>query len=393
MSNKQLKWGLSASDEKSLDELCGWKRTSTGENGYVIQLVVYLWDNWSKDGFGSGKEGGDFSGCGYSEAPCSSIEHVISLRYPTLGKGESHINIVGSGPLNHSISFASSSLQALSDSEKPQVMFEETKKGTALIISDEDENDLNDSIISSNVDLSFFDVSFTKPTITTHHEVLIESSGTNTLLSVSDCSFNPGRGVEESFGYCVMRVNGGSVVIERSSLSLISELKGLIAFRPSVSQVTLQNVNISFADVTERSVISMMEEENQMNGEKKVFSNGNRPVLRVIGCSFANITNEGIGASVVDVGSFEDGVECTIEDCTMSTCRSDLNTEGEGMKLGLKSGESVLKVNGSSFSTCRCSTETGRGGGLLIDGADSNINYADEYYFLPLNLKIMNILF
>eukprot|EP00770_Monocercomonoides_exilis_P014349 MONOS_14295.1-p1 / transcript=MONOS_14295.1 / gene=MONOS_14295 / organism=Monocercomonoides_exilis_PA203 / gene_product=unspecified product / transcript_product=unspecified product / location=Mono_scaffold00973:12275-17305(+) / protein_length=1677 / sequence_SO=supercontig / SO=protein_coding / is_pseudo=false len=108
MSNEQLKWGLSASDKNSLDELCGWERASTGENGYVIPLVVHLWANWSGDGFVSRENGGDFSGCGFSEAPCSSINHLISLRYSTLGEGEKHIVIVGSGLLSHSISFLSS---------------------------------------------------------------------------------------------------------------------------------------------------------------------------------------------------------------------------------------------------------------------------------------------
>ncbi|KAH7815519.1 uncharacterized protein MONOS_7424 [Monocercomonoides exilis] len=393
MSNEQLKWGLSASDEKSLYELCGWERKTTGENGYAIPLVVYLWRNWSKDGFVSNEKGGDFSGCGYSEAPCSSINHLISLRYLTLGKGESQISIGDSGLLSHSISFLSS-LPTLPDSEAPAVVIKGTKKGTGVTISDEDENDLDEgSMISSNVSLSFVNVSFTKPSIIARHEVFIDSSGTNTLLSVSDCSFGPGRGVAESFGYCLMRVNGGSVLIERSSLSLISELKGLIAFSPSAGEVTLQNVNISFVDVTERSLISMMEKDNQMNGEKKDFSNGNKPVLRVVGCSFANITKEGIGASVVDVGSFEDGVECVMDECSMSSCKSGLSDEGGGMRVVLKSEESMLKVNGSSFSICKCSSETGCGGGLFIDGSDPHANYGNESQIPPLNFKIVNILF
>ncbi|KAH7821388.1 uncharacterized protein MONOS_8164 [Monocercomonoides exilis] len=394
VNKEHLKWEIKEEELGSLDELCGWERKSTGEEGYVIPLVVYLWRNWSGDGYVSREKGGDFSGCGYSEAPCSSIDHLISLRYPTLDEGESHISIVGSGLLSHSISFSSSfSSSSSSISESPKVVIEGTKKGTSVTISDEEENVSKDSMISSNVSLSFVNVSFTKPATATHHEVLIESSGANTLLSVSDCSFGPGRGVAESFGYCVMRVDGGSVVIEKCSLSLISELKGLIAFSLSAADVTVQNVNISFADLTERSLISMMEEENQMNGEKKVFSNGNKPVLRVVGCSFANITNEGIRASVVDVGSFESGVECVVDECSMSSCKSGLSREGGGMKVVLKSGESVLKVNGSSFSMCKCSSETGCGGGLFIDGSDPHANYGNESQIPPLNFKIVNILF
>ncbi|KAH7832642.1 uncharacterized protein MONOS_9802 [Monocercomonoides exilis] len=390
VNEDHLKWEMSSEELRSLDELCGWERKTTGEEGYVIPLVVYLWDNWSGNGFVSREKGGDFSGCGYSEAPCSSIDHLISLRYPTFGEGETHIAIVGSGLLSHSISFSFSSSSVV---ELPKVVIEGTKKGTGMTISDEDENDLDDgSMISSNVSLSIVNMSFTKPAITTHHEVLIESSGTNILLTVSDCSFGSLTGLTETAGYCMIRVNGGSVVIERSSLSLISELKGLIAFRPSSGEVTVQNVNISFAGVIERSLISMID-ENQMNGDENTGSNGNRPVLRVVGCSFANITNEGNEANVIEVGSYEHGMECVIDECSMSSCKSGLSREGGGMKVVLKRGESVLKVNGSSFSICKCSSETGCGGGLFIDGSDPNANYGNESQIPSLNFKIVNVLF
>ncbi|KAH7818581.1 uncharacterized protein MONOS_14473 [Monocercomonoides exilis] len=392
MSNEQLKWGLSAIDKNSLDELCGWERKTTGE-GYVIPLVVYLWTIWSKDGFVSKEKGGDFSGCGFSEAPCSSIDHLISLRYSTLGEGETHISIGDSGLLSHSISF-SSSLPTLPDSEAPAVVIKGTKKGSSVTITDEDGNAVSSgAMISSNVSLSFVNVSFTKPSVTTNHAVFIESSGTNTVLSISDCSFGSSSWTVESFAYCVIKVNGGSAAIQSSTLNKINELKGFIAFNPSASQVTIQNVNISSATLTANSLISMIEEESQMNGNENTHLNGNEPVLRVVGCSFVNITNEEIGASVIGVGSFDNAMECTIEDCTMSTCRSDLSTEGGGMKVVLKGEESVLKVNGSTFSMCKCSTVSGRGGGLFIDGADPNVNCADETQIPLLRIKIVNIKF
>ncbi|KAH7816349.1 putative Protein tyrosine and serine/threonine kinase [Monocercomonoides exilis] len=393
MSNEKLKEELSASDKKSLDELCGWERKTTGENGYVIPLVVYLWRNWSKDGFVSKEKGGDFSGCGFSEAPCSSIDHLISLRYEPLGKGESQIGIGDSGLLSHPISFLSS-LPTLPDSEAPAVAIKGTKKGTSVTITDEDGNAVSSgAMISSNVSLSFVNVSFTKPSITTSHAVFIESSRTNTVLSVTDCSFGSAGGTVESFEYCLIKVNGGSAAVQSCTLNKINELKGFIAFSQSASQVTIQNVNISSATLKENSLISMIEEENQMNGNENTHLNGNKPVLKVVYCSFENIMNEGSSASVIELGSFDYAMECTIEDCAMSTCRSDLSTEGGGMKVVLKSEESILKVNGSSFSMCRCSTESGRGGGLFIDGADPNVNIDDESQIPSLNFKIVNILF
>ncbi|KAH7815908.1 uncharacterized protein MONOS_866 [Monocercomonoides exilis] len=393
MSNEKLKEELSTSDKKSLDELCGWERKTTGENGYVIPLVVYLWANWSKDGFVSKEKGGDFSGCGFSEAPCSSIDHLISLRYEPLGKGESQISIGDSGSLSHPISFLSS-LPTSPDSEAPAVVIKGTKKGTSVTITDEDGNAVSSgAMISSNVSLSFFNLSFIKPSITTNHAIFIVSSGTNTVLSVTDCSFGSSSGTVESFAYCVIKVNGGSAAIQSSTLNKINELKGFIAFSPSASQVTIQNVNISSATLTANSLISMTEEENQMNGDESTHLNGNKPVLKVVYCSFETIMNEGSSASVIELGSFENAIECTIEDCIMSTCRSDLSTEGGGIKVALKSEESVLKVNGSMLSTCKCSTVSGRGGGLFIDGADTGVVYNDESQIPSLNFKIVNILF
>ncbi|KAH7819198.1 uncharacterized protein MONOS_10303 [Monocercomonoides exilis] len=390
MPNEKLKEELSTSDKKSLDELCGWERASTGEEGYVIPLVVYLWTNWSGNGFVSKEKGGDFSGCGFSEAPCSSIDHLISLRFEPLGEGESHINIVGTGLLSHSISFSFISSSIL---ELPKVVIKATAKGTGVTVTDEDENDPNDSMISSNVNLSLVNMSFTKPVAKTNHAVFIESSGTNTVLTVTDCSFGSLTGVTETAGYCMMRVNGGSVMIERCSLSLISELKGFITFSPSVNQVIVQKVNISLTTVTEGSLITMIEEENQMNEKENSHSNGNRPVLRVVECSFANITNEGIGAGVIEVGSFEHGVEYIIDECSITNCKSALGTEGGGMRVVLKSEETVFKINDSSFSICKCSKESGFGGGLFINGAEDNVNYADETQIPPLKFKIVNILF
>ncbi|KAH7827763.1 uncharacterized protein MONOS_17272 [Monocercomonoides exilis] len=364
VNKENFKWEMSSEELGLLDELCGWERKMTGEEGYVIPLVVYLWSNWSGDGFVSKEKGEDFSGCGFSEAPCSSIDHLISLRYSTLGEGETHIMVI-----------------------------EGTKKGTALIISDEDENELDDgSMISSNVSLSFVNVLFTKPTITTHHKVFIESSGANANLSFVDCSFGSLTGITETAGYCMMIVKGGNVLIQRCTLNGINELKGFIAFTPEVIDVIVENVKITNIGVTDGSLISGLG-DSQMNGCSLFHSNYNKPALKVVGCSFTNITNEGSRASVIDVGSFDFVLECIIDECAISSCKSASSLEGGGMKVAVKSEESVLKVNSSSFSMCKCSTQSGRGGGLLIDGAEENANYADETQIPPLKFKIVNVLF
>ncbi|KAH7819124.1 uncharacterized protein MONOS_12790 [Monocercomonoides exilis] len=274
VKKEHLKWEMSPEELESLDELCGWERKTTGEEGYVIPLVVYLWSNWSGDGFVSVEKGGDFSGCGFSEAPCLSIDHLISLRCPTLGEGETHISIVGSGLLSHSISFSFIS-SSISGSQK--VVIEGTKKGTSVTISDEDENDLDDgSMISSNVSLSFVNVSFTKPSITTHHEVFIESSGTSSLLSVADCSFGSLTGLTETAGYCLMRVNGKSLAIEDFMLSELNVAKGFVEFGAEMEVISVVNVSISNTTISVCSMITLTEGSHNFQFTKRKERNVNK---------------------------------------------------------------------------------------------------------------------
>ncbi|KAH7831025.1 uncharacterized protein MONOS_6881 [Monocercomonoides exilis] len=124
VSEDSFKLEMSSEELGSLDELSGWEGKTTGEEGYVIPLIVYLRSNWSGNGFASFESGKDFSGCGYSVAPCSSIDHLVSLRFATLETEESKIIVSGSGLIRSSISFSSSS------SNTPIVKIEGEENGT-----------------------------------------------------------------------------------------------------------------------------------------------------------------------------------------------------------------------------------------------------------------------
>ncbi|KAH7829845.1 uncharacterized protein MONOS_14288 [Monocercomonoides exilis] len=355
VNKEHFKWEMSEGELGSLDELCGWERKTTGEEGYVIPLVVYLWSNWSGNGFVSKDGGGDFSGCGFSEAPCSSIDHLISLRYEPLDE----------------------------DSESQKVVIEGTMKGTAVIISDEDENDLiGGSLISSCVSLTLENLSFSNPNPNIHHEILIESSGANICLSVVDCSFGSLNGMADA-GFCVMKVNGGRVVVQGCSLDAVDKLKGFIAFSAAATmEVIVEDVNISNVGVKERSLISM--------GENR-HSNNEKVVIKVNGSSFTNITNGENRAGVLSVDSFARAMECVLEGCSVSSCRSEMSEEGGGMKVCLKRGESEVRVVGCSLGMCSCSGVKGRGGGVMVDALDPNEGGASG--FGPVGIRMENVRF
>ncbi|KAH7829979.1 uncharacterized protein MONOS_447 [Monocercomonoides exilis] len=401
VNKDHLKWEMSSNELGSLDELCGWERKTTGEEGYVIPLVVYLWSNWSGNGFVSKDGGGDFSGCGYSEAPCSSIDHLILLRYEPLDEGEPHINVVDSGLSSHSISFSSSSPPALHDSEAQKVVIEGTSKGTAVITSnDDDENDMvGGSLISSGVSLTLVNLSFSNTNPNSHQEILIESSGANICLSVVDCSFGSLNGMADA-GFCVMKVNGGRAVVQGCSLDAGGQLRGFIAFSAAAArEMIVEDVNISNVGVKERSLTSMFEDEQTngmkakrgMNGGENRHSNNEKVVIKVNGSSFTNITNGENGAGMLSVDSFESAMECVLEGCSVSSCRSEMSEEGGGMKVCLKRGESEVRVVGCSLAMCSCSGVKGRGGGVMVDALDPNGGGASA--FGPVGIRMENVRF
>ncbi|KAH7815538.1 uncharacterized protein MONOS_7156 [Monocercomonoides exilis] len=372
VSKDHFKWEMSSEELGSLDELCGWERKTTGDEGYVIPLVVYLWSNWSGNGFVSKENGGDFSGCGYSEAPCSSIEHLISLRYEPLGEGESHINIVGTGALNRGISFPSPP----SLTETPIVTIEGEKKGTVLKVREMDGNGESESMVVSNVHLSFKNISFTMPNELGRHSSFILSSSSSAMLSVVSCSIDCEEERRE-MKYCVVRVDGGSVAIEDLTLSELSVAKGFVEFGAEVEVISVVNVSILNTTISGGSLIALTEGSHNFQFTKREERNANT-VARVNESTFTNISCGENGACVVSADSFGVGVECVMEGCVLTKCVSERSEEGGGVKMCLKSGESELKVRGCSFVMCMCSTMNGRGGGLMIDALDPKAELVEK---------------
>eukprot|EP00770_Monocercomonoides_exilis_P014410 MONOS_14356.1-p1 / transcript=MONOS_14356.1 / gene=MONOS_14356 / organism=Monocercomonoides_exilis_PA203 / gene_product=unspecified product / transcript_product=unspecified product / location=Mono_scaffold00988:1314-9395(-) / protein_length=2693 / sequence_SO=supercontig / SO=protein_coding / is_pseudo=false len=365
VNKDHFKWEMSSEELRSFDELCGWERVSTNEE-YVIPLVVYLWSNWSGNGFVSKEGGRDFSGCGYSEAPCSSIEHLISLRYEPLGEGESHINIVGTGALNKGISFPS----APSLTETPIVTIEGEKKGTVLKVREMDGNGEGESMVVSNVHLSFKNISFSLSNELGRHSSFIQSSSSSAMLSVVSCSIDCSEERRE-MKYCVARVDGGSVAIVDLTLSELSVAKGFVEFGAEVEVISVVNVSILNTTISGGSLITLTERSHNFQFTKREVGSTNT-VVRVNESTFANISCGENGACVVSVDSFGVGVECVMERCVLTKCVSERSEEGGGVKVCLKSGESELKVRGCSFVMCECSTVDGRGGGMMIDAVDPN---------------------
>ncbi|KAH7825106.1 uncharacterized protein MONOS_6344 [Monocercomonoides exilis] len=388
VNKEHFKWEMSSEELISLDELCGWERKTTGEGGYVIPLVVYLWDNWSGNGFVSKEKGGDFSGCGFSEAPCLSIDHLISLRYSTLGECKSHIKIVRSGLLQKSMSLLSSSSLTT-----PIVSVEGEREGTDLKVNDGgmDKDEEGEGMISSNIVVSFINISFSLPNELGMHLSFIHSlSSSSATLSVVRCSFAC-EDETMKVNYCLIKADGGRTVIEGCTLSQFLLAKGFVEFTTDVKSVDVMNMSISNITISESSLISLSQSSTANMLINNAMEN-TKQTVKVNCSSFTNITCFDNRACVMSAGSFSAGMECEIEGCTMTKCMSEKSMEGGGMKMLLKRGVSELKVSGCSLGMCVCSTGKGRGGGMMIDALDPNEKNTNTE-ISPIGLRLENIRF
>eukprot|EP00770_Monocercomonoides_exilis_P003537 MONOS_3518.1-p1 / transcript=MONOS_3518.1 / gene=MONOS_3518 / organism=Monocercomonoides_exilis_PA203 / gene_product=unspecified product / transcript_product=unspecified product / location=Mono_scaffold00083:78558-85916(+) / protein_length=2452 / sequence_SO=supercontig / SO=protein_coding / is_pseudo=false len=370
VNDDHFKWEMSPQELGSLDELCGWERKATGE-GYVIPLVVYLWSNWSEKGYVSKEKGGDFSGCGYSEAPCSSINHLISLRYGTLGRSESHVIIVEFVILQNSLHLIQT------DSDTPKISIEGEENGTVLRVEEENEEEMEEAMVASEVILSFMNVSFVLLNVLVHHLAFIKSSSGGGALFVRSCSFVSEDASKET-NFCLVMVDGGRVAIEDCAMKEFHLLQGFMELSSDVKVADVMNLSISDTSVSGRSLISISEsallserslkEATLLRNKENVDEDGVM-LLSINSSTFTNITCSENRATIVSAGSFECGMRCLMEGCVMTKCLSEWSEEGGGMKVSLKSRESELRVSGCMFGMCSCSVVKGRGGGLMIDAS------------------------
>ncbi|KAH7827720.1 uncharacterized protein MONOS_4024 [Monocercomonoides exilis] len=391
MPNEQLKWEITEEKLDLLDELCGWERKTTGE-GYVIPLVVYLWSNWSGDGFVSKEKGGDFSGCGFSEAPCSSIDHLVSLRYATLETEESKIIVSDSGLLRSSILFSSSSLSL----NTPVVKIEGEINGTVLRIEEEKETDgeNGEAMVASEVILSFVNISFSLPNVLVHHLSFLKSSSTNGTLSVKSCSFvceDPSKETD----FCLVKVDGGSVAIEDCALKEFHFSQGFVELSSDVKVADVMNLSITNTSISGRSLISLSESAlssaSLLKGTTMLRGKENGDgvmLLSINSSSFTSITCNDSRAAILNGDSSDCGMKCCVEKCVMTKCLSEKSEEGGGMKVSLRGGGSELKVSGCSFGMCICSIVKGRGGGLMIDASGLGETEAGTEDAPPLGIMI-----
>ncbi|KAH7822201.1 uncharacterized protein MONOS_8202 [Monocercomonoides exilis] len=382
-------WEMSEKEKASMDELGGWERGSTGV-GFVIPLVVYLWNNFSGSGFANGQEGGDFSGCGYAAAPCRSISHLISLKFTPLPGSASDYEDGLSISVYHISSLTSSiSLSSSIESEQISMKFigKDNESGIAVVDNQEGNEEW---MIHSTIHLSFEVLSFHIPTAFAHHRTFIRSSTSSSLLEMKHCSFTP-QSASEPVSFTWLSVSEGSLLIDNCTLSSLSfALPFLLVSLPSQS-ILLSNMTVSNVSISSCSLVSFERTPSHLpvnSYAHNEVSDKHCCSLQIQSSSFSNNSCSGSSASILCLGLF-DAVKCTVQGCMFSRCVSEASERGGALMMCVKSEESSVEVRQCSFTLCRCSTVTGRGGGMMFDCVDpsSSAPTPDGPSFLQLKIS------
>ncbi|KAH7829434.1 uncharacterized protein MONOS_715 [Monocercomonoides exilis] len=395
VDSAHFSWEMSEKEKSSMDELCGWERSSTGV-GFVIPLVVYLWSNFSRSGFVDGEEGGDFSGCGYAVAPCRSISHLISLKFTPLpgssssddDEDEQSISVSHISSLTSSLSLSSSV-----ESEQISMKFIGKDNESGIGVGD-DPVGSEEWMIHSTIHLSFEVLSFHIPTAFAHHRTFIRSSTSSSLLQMKHCSFTP-QSSSESVSFTLLSVSEGSLLIDNCSLSSFSTTHPFLLVSLPSQSITLSNMTVSNISTSSCSLVSFERTPSHLPVNSSAHNEvPDKPCcsLQIQSSSFANNTCSGDSATILCLGVF-DAVESVVEKCTFSRCVCEASERGGALMMCVKIEESSVEVRQCSFTLCRCSTVVGRGGGMMFDCVDpsspapSPTPATDGPSFLPLKIS------
>ncbi|KAH7830771.1 uncharacterized protein MONOS_11095 [Monocercomonoides exilis] len=386
-------WEMSEKEKSSLDELCGWERSSKGVE-FVIPLVLYLWNNFSGCGFVNGQDGGDFSGCGYAVAPCRSVSHLISLKFTPLPGSTSDDEDGLSVSVSH-ISSLTSSLSLSSSVESEQISMKFTgKDNESGICVGDDPFGSEEWMIHSTIHLSFEILSFQIPTAFAHRRTFIRSSTSSSLLEMKHCSFTT-QSSSDHVSYSLMSISEGSLLIGNCTLSSLSLVQPFLLVSLPSQSILLSNMTVSNVSTSSCSLVSFERTPSHLPVNSSAHNEvPDKPCcsLQIQSSSFANTTCSGDSATILCLGVF-DGVESVVEKCTFSRCVSEASERGGALMMCVKSEESSVEMRQCSFTLCKCSTVAGRGGGIMFDCVDPSspaptpAPAQDGPLFLPLKIS------
>ncbi|KAH7830809.1 uncharacterized protein MONOS_11616 [Monocercomonoides exilis] len=304
----------------------GFEKCTT-DTSYCIPLVVFLWNNFTSNGFASESEGGDFGKCGFSEVPCKTIDHLILTRLTPFSAEHNTITILSEASIRKTsdISFSSSP----SFSSLPSLIIKGNSCGTKLSIFDEKLVDQS-SLLHSSIELSLMNLTFSLPPSLNETRSWLVSS--NKSLSFFNCSLELREG--NGLTYSLIFIEGGTFFASQMDIGSISSE---IAISTTAPLIVIQVTDLA----------------------------------SFMSCSFENVNHMQGNGSCIEVENLLTSAKLIISNCTFSECFATAKEGAGGALLGSIADGAFVEVNDSSFNSCRVTDDEsfGRrlGGGMYLD--------------------------
>eukprot|EP00770_Monocercomonoides_exilis_P012913 MONOS_12857.1-p1 / transcript=MONOS_12857.1 / gene=MONOS_12857 / organism=Monocercomonoides_exilis_PA203 / gene_product=unspecified product / transcript_product=unspecified product / location=Mono_scaffold00743:6467-13285(-) / protein_length=2272 / sequence_SO=supercontig / SO=protein_coding / is_pseudo=false len=364
VSNDTFNFSL---DMNNLSALSGMERSAGSD---IIFSLVYFLRQWSGSAHVNGSEGTDFSGCGYIDCPCKTIE-AAALRF----HDQKRIIVLGSGFI---------------------IDHETQLKGYEYMIGDENlpvsisangiSQKQSDELLLASISTSMCGISFVLPSSLNHRSSLIRSSfdlSNPSTLSLSKCTFllSAQEAVSHVLPYSLLSATGGNLIMKTVSMSSLA-FENCPAFVASMLTVNISEINLDNISTTSTNGIVSVTNANQFSLANSLFSSpnphfyllmafDNQCTISFENCSFANILreNQNGGAIELEIGEGK-GIE--VKNCSFENC----GCIGAGSRGGAVNGHFAggVRVFWQNCSVCKSfvSEEDGSGGGMDLT-IESNV--------------------
>ncbi|KAH7822182.1 uncharacterized protein MONOS_14699 [Monocercomonoides exilis] len=249
-------------DLSNLSALCGIERSASLE--HIIPLVCFL-RQWNGAVHVNGSEGTDFSGCGFDDCPCQTIEAAVALRFPD----QKRMVMLGTGFVLDNEVHLEDHEYAIGDENLPVSI---SVNGISQKQSDE--------LLLVSISTSICGISFVLPSSLNQRSSLIRSSfdlSNPSTLSLRKCSFLLSAQEEISceLTYSLLSATGGNLIIDRVSASKLI-FGRCSAFAASSSTMNITEMILNNTQTTSTCGLISLAKENLIssaNSSSNTFSN------------------------------------------------------------------------------------------------------------------------
>ncbi|KAH7824174.1 uncharacterized protein MONOS_17512 [Monocercomonoides exilis] len=397
VENGLISFGIEMSDVHCVE---GYERSTTNER-FVIPVVVYLWENRSTRAYVSNgnERGADFTGCGFAEYPCRSVEGAVQMRF---GESDRRLRLCEGFAFDHELALDARSFDIDADA-----------KGSVKVHVESVDAAGGAGLVMCSVGVVFTNLTFELGGRVGAKKAFLHCASGS--LRVKDCSMSTAldttrvhyslisvsSGILTIVGFVVSRENNvvfeGAAVVEVSGSGSCTVSEMQLNGTTTSSTAGLVHISSSGAAAVKYSDFSDV-----------VFSSGGIVCstciksVEVSNSSFDNITRSSGDGSCICFGeansSCEGSGEAEILNCTMKNCHVSGEPACGGAVAVNIGGESAVNVRDCGMEECSAPFgvgSNGKGGAmfLALRSSTSFITLGDVLAFTSNSAKFGNNVF